>query len=235
MMPVAIAHTGGPYQERVCEHLQARPGAQVRAFQLPENLPMIVDDAEEFIPPGIADAQVVIAIALHPNLLAELPHVMGKGAGKALLAPREDPSWIRPGLVGQVTRACARYGIESAFPKPFCSLEPVTPVIREFCEQYAVGTHEFELECEEGRIVAATCPRGSACGLTDWVAEQLVGRPCDQSLPDAVAELLHLRPCLASMALDEDLGDTIMHRSIALIRDAGERALALCGQKAATR
>ena len=235
MMRVAIAHSGGPYQERVREHLQARSGARVSAFQLPENLPLVVDDAEEFIPPGVAEAEVVIAIALHPNLLAELPHVMGKGAGKALLAPREDPGWVRPGLMGQVTRACARYGIESAFPKPFCCLEPVTPVIREFSEQYGVGKHEFELQCEDGRIVAASCPYGSACGLTEWVAEQVVGRPCDEALPDAVAELLHLRPCLASMALDEETGDTIMHRSIAIIKEAADRALTSCAQEATTR
>jgi len=124
-----------------------------------------------------------------------------------------------------VTRACARFGIENAFPKPFCELEPRTPVIAQFCEEYRVGRHEFRIECEAGVITAATCAKGSACGLTAWVVEQLVGQPCDDTLPRTVAELLHLRPCLASMALDTESGDTVMHHSIAIMEQAGRDAL----------
>lgn len=231
MLTVAVVHSGGPYQERVCEYLRSHEGAQVTDFQLPVNLPLIVDDAADFVPMEVAEAEVVIAIALHPNLLAELPYVMGKGQGKALLVPQEEPTWVRPGLMGQVTRACSRFGIESASPKPFCALEPMTPVISQFCREYRAGHPELELECHGGLIATARCLRSSPCGLTAWAAGQLAGMPCDASLLQRLADLLHQRPCLASMAMDRELGDTIMHASMDILRSAGRKALSKVGVK----
>lgn len=228
MLRVAIVHTGGAYVERVREYLQSVPGADVVAYQAPSDLPLMMDeeDAAALIPAAVAEAEVVIAVHLHYALLLELPYVMGKGRGKALLAPREEPGWIRPGQMREVTKACARFGIESAFPKPFCELAPRTPVITQFSEEYQVGRHKFEVECAGGVVTAVHCPTGSACGLTDWVAEQLVGRPCDDTLPRAAVELLHLRPCLASQALDDETGDTIMHAAIHIMDEAATDALA---------
>ena len=231
MLSVAIVHSGGPYQERLREYLSSRPGARVEAFALPVDLPLIIDDAADFIPEQVSQAQVVIAVQLHPNLLAELPYVMGENGsqGKALLVPREDPSWVRPGLIGQVTRACARFGIESAFPKPFCELEPITPVIREFSEQYAAGKPMLSIECQDGKIASAKCLRSSPCGLTAWAAGQLAGTPCDASLLQKLADLLHQRPCLATMVPDPEIGDTIMHKSMWILQDAGREALKAVG------
>lgn len=228
MLRVAILHTGGAYQRRVREHLESFVGASVRALELPGDLPLMLDedDAADMLPAEAADADVVIAIALPAPLLSELPFVMGKGEARALLVPREVPSWVRPGLMNQVTRSCARFGIENAFPKPFCALEPLTPLISQFCAEYELGRHQFRLESRDGVITAARCPTGSACGLTHWVAEQLPGEPCDESLVRTVSELLHLRPCLASMAPDDETGDTIMHASIHIIEGAARAALA---------
>ena len=232
MLSVAIVHSGGPYPDRLKEYLSSRPGADVRSYTLPVNLPLIVDDAADFIPDEVGAAQVVIAVQLHPNLLAELPYVMGEdgsGQGKALLVPREDPSWVRPGLIGQVTRACARFGIESAFPKPFCELEPVTPVIRQFSEEYAAGKPQISLECADGKITQAKCLRSSPCGLTAWAVGRLSGAACDGSLLQKLADLLHQRPCLATMVPDPEIGDTIMHKSMWILQDAGREALKAAG------
>lgn len=228
MLRVAIVHSGGAYAERVIEYLSSPPEAKVLGYQVPADLPPMMDeeDAAAYLPAELADADVVVAINLHTALLSELPYVMSKGTAKALLVPREDPSWVRPGLVQQVTRSCARFGIESAFPKPFCSLQPLTPLLAEFCDQYRVGRHRFTVHCRDGLIADAHCLSSSGCGLTAWVVEQLVGERCDDSLPHRAAELLHLRPCLASMALDDEDGDTIMHHAIAIIEQASRDALA---------
>ncbi len=227
MPRVAIVHSGGHYVQRVREYLQARAGADVTAYQVPSNLPLMMDEEEAaaLIPAAVAEAEVVIAVALHHALLLELPYLMSKGRGQALIVPREEPGWVRPGQIREVTRACGRFGIESAFPKPFCALRPKTPVITRFATAYGVGRHYFEIECTDGHITAVRCPTGSACGLTEWVAEELVGQPCDGALPRVVVELLHLRPCLASMALDDETGDTIMHEAIHIMEQAGRDAL----------
>lgn len=227
MLSVAVLHSGGAYQRRVKEYLESFPGAAVTAYQLPADVPLMLEEEEAaiFLPTDAAHASVVIAIQLPSALLAEVPFMMGKGVARALLVPREAPSWVRPGLMNQVTRSCARFGIENAFPKPFCALEPMTPLITQFCDEYMLGKPHISLESRDGLIDRATCLTSSACGLTSWVAEQLVGQPCNETLVRTVAELLHLRPCLASMAMDDEEGDTIMHHSIALMEQAARDAL----------
>jgi hypothetical protein len=227
MLSVAIVHTGGAYATRVQEYLASRPGAQVTAFAVPANLPAMLDeeDAAALIPAAVAEAEVVIALHLHYALLLELPHVMGKGRGQALIVPREEPDWVRPGQMREITKGCARYGLENAFPKPFCAFAPLSPVLKQFGDEYQAGQHQFHVRCQDDTVVSASCRMGSACGLTEWVVEELIGRRCDETLTRAAVELLHLRPCLASMALDDETGDTIMHKSIAIMEQAGEAAL----------
>jgi len=115
--------------------------------------------------------------------------------------------------------------MESAFPKPFCAIEPRTPVITEFCEEYGVGGPVVELELRDGRIAAVEVTRGAPCGLTDFVAEGLIGLPVADSLPQKAGELHHGYPCLSSMVMDPATGDTIMHKSLYLLRDRIKEAL----------
>jgi len=214
---VEVVHVGGRYAERVIAHLSAMSPGNVTAFQVPRALPPVLDDPSEFLPAGVGGAEVIIAINVHPALLLEIPERAKGGAMRALIAPIEDPGWIKPGLQRQVTLACARHGIESAFPKPFCALEPNTPAIAEFCEQFHVGIPVFNVRVESGRVAAVEVIRGSPCALTAFVAEQLVGLPADELLAKKAGELHHAYPCLSSMAMDPDTGDTIMHASLSLI------------------
>lgn len=189
----------------------------------------MLDDAAEFLPPELGASEVVIAINIHPELLLEIPRALvGRGV-RALIAPIEDPNWIKPGLQRQVTQACAQIGIETAFPKPFCSLEPSTPAIREFCEEFRVGAPVFELSVGESKVTAAVVVHGSPCGLTHFVGEKLVGLPADESLPEKAGQFHHTYPCLASMSLDPATGETVMHASLYLIRERVAQALREAG------
>jgi hypothetical protein len=222
---VNIAHVGGRYAERVIAHLSAASPGDVSAYQVPRALPLVVDDPAEFLPGGLAAGEVIIAINLHPDLLLEIPSMVGGGSVRALIAPIEDPNWVKPGLQRQVTQACARYEIESAFPKPFCALECSTPAIAEFCEQFRVGIPTFRIHQAGGKVAAVEVLRGSPCGLTDFVGQSLVGLPADETLPEKAGQLHHSYPCLASMALDPETGDTVMHASLNLIRERVAQAL----------
>jgi hypothetical protein len=224
---VEVFHTGGRYPQVLVEHLAEAGGQPVVEHLLPpaSQLPLMIDDPEEYLPQDIGGAEIVIAVHLHQDLLVELPAALAGKETKALVVPIESPDWmIRPGLGTQVARECRRYGLESAFPKPFCALQPGTPVLTRFCEGYRVGRPEFTIEVAEGRVTKVTIVRGSPCGLTDWAAERMVGTPVEQ-LEAKAAELLHLRPCLATMMLDPQLGDTIMHESIRLIERAAREAV----------
>lgn len=183
MVRVEVVHVGGRYAERVIAHLSATSPGNVAAFQVPRALPPVLDDPAEFLPAELGNAEIIIAINIHPELLLEIPERAKGGTMRALIAPIEDPSWIKLGLQRQVTLACARHGIESSFPKPFCALEPSTPAITEFCEQFKVGVPAFSIRIADGRVAAVEVLRGSPCGLTAFVGEQLIGLPADDLLP----------------------------------------------------
>jgi len=222
---VEIVHVGGRYPERVIAHLSTMSPGNVIAYQVPRSLPPVLDDALEVLPAELGAGDVVIAINIHPELLLEIPSMVGGGSVRALIAPVEDPSWVKPGLQRQVTLVCANHGIETAFPKPFCSLEANTPAIVEFSEQFKVGVPTFRFRWSEGRIASAEVLRGAPCGLTDFVAQELTGLNPDDRLLEKASQLHHSYPCLASMSLDAATGDTIMHASLYLIRDCVSQAL----------
>jgi hypothetical protein len=103
-------------------------------------------------------------------------------------------------------------GVASTFPRPLCSLrETEEPITDEFVRRF--GAPSVELESYDGRTVGRLIVRrGAPCGCTDFVARGLEGVPLDEAV--ARAGLLHHHyPCLASMAREDDLGDTLMHVS----------------------
>jgi hypothetical protein len=222
---VEIIHVGGRYSERVFSHLSMMSPGSVDAYQVPRSLPPVLDDAAEYLPSELGAGDVIIAINIHPEMLLEIPEMVGGGSVRALIVPIENPNWAKPGLQRQVTQSCARNDMESAFPKPFCALEPQTPAVTEFCEQFKVGLPTFKLRIAEGKMAAVEVVRGSPCGLTDFVAQQLVGLPADDSLPEKAGQLHHGYPCLASMNLDPATGETIMHASLYMMRDRVREAL----------
>ena len=224
-MKVEIVHTGGRWPELIRNHFEARvPGGIAAEYRLPDRLPLMLDDPAEFIPPQLGQAEVVLAIHLHPEILVEIPHAVKGKTTRALIAPIEDPSWIKPGLQRQVEAACEEVGIECAFPKPCCSLEPKTPVIAEFSRVFAIGRPILKLTTEGDKVVAAEVVRGSPCGLTDFVAQHLVGKKVVEAV-EAAKVLHHSYPCMASMAMDADFGDTIMHESLRILLEAAKEAL----------
>lgn len=109
-------------------------------------------------------------------------------------------------------------GVASAFPKPFCSLEKTgNHYIDAFAEHF--GRPKLEVEVEGDAIREVRVKRGSPCGSTWFIAEKLVGvENSQQRVRDEIAKAHHVYPCLASMIMDPELGDTVLHKSQYLIR-----------------
>ena len=224
MISVEILHLGGTFSQRLLDYLSSF-GGDVTATQLPDALPMIVDYPRDFLPSTVGSADVTIAVNIHQDLLVELPCVISERGGQALIAPREDPNWMRPGLVRQVASACDEMGVEWASPELFCTLEPTTSVIAEFCRQHQVGPHKLELVISDGVVTEVEYLQGAPCGLTRWVAERLVGIEASEPLMEQAKTLHHARPCLASMNMLPDMEDTLLHKSLYLFVDRIRQAL----------
>jgi len=224
MLSIHILHTSGHFWQRLAEHLQSA-GGEVSVSEVPEQLPMMVDYPREFLPEETGQADVTIAVHLHHDLLAELPTLLSEGGGRALIVPIENPNWVRPGLVRQISGDCDKFDVRVAFPESFCSLRPATLAIKQFCDEYRVGRPQLELVISEGVVAEARCIRSAPCGLTEWAAERLVGTEAGEALVEKARMLHHSRPCLASMTMVPPMDDTLMHKSLFLFEDVVRQAM----------
>jgi hypothetical protein len=201
-------------------------------LQDPSKLPAFVEDPEKYMPKKIPKADICVASGLHKDLLLELPHNIQKVGIKGLIVPIEDFIEVPSGLRKQVEETCKELGLENAFPKPFCSLKPVQdkPIISRFIAELKVGRPLLEIStAKRGKyeVVDSTIVRQSApCGSTWYVAKKLIGVETRREiLYDAVAKAHHSYPCTATMAVDPEVGEPILHKAGYLIREAVEDQL----------
>jgi hypothetical protein len=204
------------------------------AMQLPSSseLPAFIDNPEKYMPKKIPEADLCIASGLHKDLLLELPNHIQQFGIKGLIVPIEDFNEVPSGLRKQVEEKCQELGLENAFPKPFCSLEPSKdkPVISRFVIELKVGRPSLEiLTAKRGKresIDSAVVRRSAPCGSTWYVAKKLVGVETKKEvLYDAIAKAHHSYPCTATMSVDPELKEPILHVGGYIIREEVEKAL----------
>lgn len=204
------------------------------AMQLPEpsELPAFVDEPEKYMPKKIPKANLCVASGLHKDLLLELPHHLYKVGIRGLIVPIEDFVEVPSGLRKQVEEKCQELGLETAFPKPFCSLKPVDdkPLISRFVTELKVGRPSLAIStARRGKyeVIDSTIVRRSApCGSTWYVAKKIIGVKTRRGvLYDAVARAHHSYPCTATMGVDPEMKEPILHIGGFIIREAVEKAL----------
>jgi hypothetical protein len=198
----------------------------------PSELPAFIDKPEEYMPKTVPKANLCVASGLHKDLMLELPHHIEKFGVKGLIVPIEDFNEVPSGLRKQLEERCLELGLESAFPKPFCSLMPSEnkPVISRFVAEMGVGRPELEISTvKRGNyevIESAIVRRSAPCGSTWYVARKIRGVETNrESLYDAIAKAHHSYPCTATMNVDPEVKEPILHIGGYIIREAVEKAL----------
>ncbi|MEM3700028.1 MAG: DUF166 family protein [Candidatus Bathyarchaeia archaeon] len=204
------------------------------AIQLPNptELPAFIDNPEEYMPKKIPRADLCISSGLHKDLLLELPKHIKNAGIKGLIAPIEDFNEVPSGLKKQMEEKCLDLGLEYAFPKPFCSLEPSKdkPTISRFMNEMKVGRPSLEITiAKRGKqevIDSAMVRRSAPCGSTWYIAKKLVGVELKKEfLYDAIAKAHHSYPCTATMNVDPETKEPILHIGGYIIREEVEKAL----------
>ena len=219
-----------------CKYLVYNHVQNVRAaFALPSpsELPAFIDDPEKYLPKNMPTVDLCIASGLHKDILLELPKHMKKACVKGLIVPIEDFAEVPSGLKRQLNGKCQELGLEIAFPKPFCSLEPSKdkPTISRFVTELNIGKPLLEISTEkrgDSKLIASAIVRRSApCGSTWYVARKLVGQKTEtESLHDAIAKAHHSYPCTATMGVDPEAKGPILHIAGYIIREEVQKALA---------
>jgi hypothetical protein len=195
-------------------------------------LPAFIEDPERYMPKKIPRADLCISSGLHKDLLLELPHRIDESQIKGLIVPIEDFAEVPSGLRRQVEEKCTSLGLESAFPKPFCSLEPSEskPTISRYVTELGVGRPVLDVSLgKSGKhevIESAAAKRSAPCGSTWYVARMLTGTETKKEmLYDTIARAHHSYPCMATMNTDPETKEPILHMGGYIIREAVENAL----------
>jgi len=209
--------------ENICDKGFAHWISWLHEFEAPPE--GFLDDPEKHLPKDLPECDLILSLGLPPDLQYTLPILAKKTKAKAVIAPVDNSSWIPSGLKKQIERELTEIGVASAFPKPFCSLEKTgNRYIDLFAEHF--GKPELNVKVEGGTIKEVNVKRGCPCGSTWFIAGKLIGlKVSQQRIRDEIAKAHHAYPCLASMTIDSELGDTVLHKSQYLTREAVEKAL----------
>ncbi len=193
----------------------------------PDTLLAFIDDPSKYLPSELPKHDVTVAINIHQDLLLEIPDLALRAGSKALIVPVEDPDWLDRWIREELKAACREKGLEFAAPKPFCALEKGEgEAIDGFMDEFKIGKPKVKVKIRDGKIRSAQVLRSAPCGNTYFVAHNIVGYPLGEELTRAVAKYWHSYPCIASMKMDAELNDTILHRGGHIHYEIVERAVA---------
>ncbi|MBM3119051.1 MAG: thymidylate synthase [Chloroflexi bacterium] len=217
----------GHYGQRIADNVRKYGPAdwKVHTFAFPAELPAIIDDASEFLPKELPEADLLISLGEHPGVAQMIPDMVKKSGAKAVIAPADNRVWLPPGLAKQIKRKLESMSVDMVYPVPFCSLaekDSQNPHIREFAKYF--GRPEVDIELDKDRIKRVSVIRGAPCGCSPYVADGLVG-VWDRDAVEKAGLLHHQYPCLSTMVMDQEFEDTLMHRGGLMTKLAVEKAI----------
>ncbi len=227
-----LAVVQGEYGRRIVTNIRewGPPNWTIEMWEAPPVLPPVIDYPEDFLPEELPPADLILSLGEHPGVAELLPEIAQLSGARAAIAPIDNVAWLPPGLMNQVARWLADLGVAVVFPKPFCSLTETTynaqrhqveyqdPLIAEFARHFGRPILRVTYDNDRSAITAVQVVRDAACGCARYVAERLVGRSAEEAEHEA-GMLHHHYPCLASMGIDPDYDDTLMHVSGNILRE----------------
>lgn len=228
-----LAIFNGDYGQRHIDNVQmhAPPTWQIEIWPAPTYFPLVIDYPEDFLPDHLPAADLILSFAEHKGVAELLPDIARLTGAAAVLAAIDNEAWLPRGLARQLRGWLSDIGVACVTPKPLCSLTETTyrlgrrqlisydnPFIAEFARFF--GQPELRLRIDPAaRVVAGVeVVRDAVCGCARYAAVGLVGAAVDEAAEKA-GLLHHHFPCLASMGIDPEYGDTLMHVSGNVIKD----------------
>ncbi len=228
-----LAIITGEYGQRHVNNIDENgPSAwQLEIWQAPTVLPLIIDYPEDYVPDTLPAADLILSFAEHKGVAELLPDVAQVTGAQAVIAPVDNEAWLPRGLARQLRGWLKDMDVACVTPKPLCSLtethysigrrqhiEYDHPLIVAFARHFGQPELEITVDPQTRRITAAEVRRDAVCGCARYVAQGLVGLSADEAEQEA-GMLHHHYPCLASMGIDVDYDDTLMHVSGNLLKD----------------
>ncbi len=230
-MNILAIHTG-QWGERIVRNLRehAPRNWRIADFHAPAKYPIVIDDPRDFLPQKLDAADLVLALGEAPGVAELIPDICKMTGTRAVIAPIDRNEWLPKGLANQLRGWLKDIGVVSVFPKPFCSLTETTYSLRGQRVEYddwlisefarAFGKPRFRVEANDRVITRVEVERAAPCGCATFVAQGLVDVVDVNDAEFQAGMLHHHYPCWASMGIDPDYSDTLMHVSGNLTVDA---------------
>jgi hypothetical protein len=228
-----LAVISGEYGQRHVDNICAHGPTDwvVEVWRAPAVLPPVIDYPEDYLPDTLPPADLILSFGEHPGVAELLPDIARMTGAQAVVAAVDSEAWLPRGLARQLRGWLEDRGAVCATPKPLCSLtethysigrrqriEYDDPLIAEFARYFGQPDLQITVDPESRLITSAEVLRDAVCGCARYVAQRLVGVLADDAEQEA-GLLHHHYPCLATMGVDTDYGDTLMHISGNLLKN----------------
>ena len=202
----------GSYGNRIAENLKRKSPSNWKIFvyQLPKDMPKIIDDPESFFSKKISNCDIIISLGENPSFATLLPFIVKLTKAKAVIAPVDNPSWLPQGIITQISKELNDLNVQYSFPKPFCSMESKTglSLIDKFTTHF--GRPELQINLKDNMIKEVKILRGAPCGSTHYMSEGIIGLEKNQASKRA-GLLIQIFPCLASRSRISNSKKSLIH------------------------
>jgi hypothetical protein len=203
----------------------------IHHWRAPIFFPLVIDYPEDFLPSELPSADLILSFAEHKSVAELIPDIAKITGAKAVIAAVDNENCLPRGLARQLRGWLEKMDVACATPKPLCSLTESdywitrrqrlqynSPFIAEFARYF--GKPEFAIQVDPlgQNITAVEVTRDAVCGCARYVAQKLIGVSVDEAEYET-GMAHHHYPCLASMGIDVDFGDTLLHVSGNIMKD----------------
>lgn len=185
----------------------------VDIVKLPDIYPLLLDNPSDCLPDKFKNHDVAVIIGVHQDILIELPKLVKESGGKAIIVPEEGHDWVSRWTRDETIEKCLAYGLQYAFPKPFCRLSyGKFDIINSFIDEFKIGKPKLRLFVDKDDMIRkAEVIISAPCGNGYNVAKHLIGTKLGEEAKKCVAKYWHSFPCMGGMHIDPEIGDTILH------------------------
>jgi hypothetical protein len=217
----------GSYGQRMVDNIRkcAPPDWDIEHIMLQTSLPAIIDDADEYLPKKLPESDLLISLGEEQGVAQMIPDIVERSGVKAVIAPADNRVWLPAGLARQIQQKLEKKGVDMVYPVPFCMLSENSSentYIREFARYF--GRPEVDVELNDEYILKLVVKRDAPCGSTGYVAEHLPGTRVGEAVEQS-GLMHHQYPCLATMGIDKEFEDTLMHRAGLAVKQAVESSI----------
>ena len=209
----------------------APPEWVINQWRAPVFFPLVIDYPEEFLPSELPSTDLILSFAEHKSVAELIPDIAKMTGAKAVIAAVDNENSLPRGLARQLRGWLEKMNVACATPKPLCSLTETdywitrrihlqhhSPQIAEFARYFGKPEFSISVDADTRAITSVEVNRDAVCGCARHVAEKLIGVHVDEAEYET-GMAHHHYPCLASMGIDIDFGDTLLHISGNIMKD----------------